>query len=200
MKIYTFGDSHSSSGFNKIHLDNVEIFINWMGPHLLHSVGRDGLSLLNIKQHGLSAGDTVIFCFGEIDCRCHIDKYKSNYKETIDTMVQKYINTIDLNANLIPGLKICVYNVVPPVRKSSHIENNSFPFLGTDEERKTYTKYMNSKLEECCNAKNYTFFNVYDKYTDTDGYLNPSLSDGNVHISNPVYMIEFIKDRLRSYP
>ena len=72
------------------------------------------------------------------------------------------------------------------------LEDIDYPFLGTDEERKTYVLYFNKKLKEKCIEKNYIFFDVYDNYCDDNGYLIKDLSDGGVHISNGYYIREFI--------
>ena len=66
--------------------------------------------------------------------------------------------------------------------------------MGTDEERKQYTLYFNEKLKEKCLEKGYVFFDIYDKYTDENGFLRKDLSDGNVHIGNGVHISNFIND------
>ena len=87
---------------------------------------------------------------------------------------------------------ICIFNIVPPVQKDTVIENPGYPFLGTDEERKTYVLYFNKKLKEKCIENNFIFFDIYDNYCDKNGYLIKDLSDGNVHIINSYYISEFI--------
>ena len=46
------------------------------------------------------------------------------------------------------------------------------------------------------NEYNFLFFDVYNKYTDSNGFLNKSLSDNNVHIRDGIYLKEFIKNNL----
>jgi hypothetical protein len=75
-------------------------------------------------------------------------------------------------------------------------DNPNFPFLGKDEERKQYTLYFNEKLEEKCIEKEYIFFDIYNNYIDENGYLIKDLSDGGVHISNGIYISNFIADNL----
>ena len=38
------------------------------------------------------------------------------------------------------------------------------------------------------------FFDIYNNYTDENGFLRKDLSDGNVHIANEIYINKFIKD------
>ena len=71
MTIFTFGDSHSVHPFDKLPY----ISANSIGSTLAFTIGRDRLVRLDIRKFPVAEGDTVIFSFGEIDCRCHIHKY-----------------------------------------------------------------------------------------------------------------------------
>ena len=84
--------------------------------------------------------------------------------------------------------------MVPPIQRWNTWENPEFPYLGTDEERKQYVLYFNKKLKEICIEKKYIFFDIYNNYTDENGFLRKDLSDGNVHIANEIYINKFIKD------
>lgn len=66
--------------------------------------------------------------------------------------------------------------------------------MGTDEEQKKYVLYFNEKLKEKCSEKEYIFFDIYNNYIDKNGYLRKDLSDKNVHISNGIYISNFIKE------
>jgi hypothetical protein len=193
MNICTFGDSHSNYPWKGIKIPGVTITCNYLGATLMYTIGLTGL---DITKYSIPDDATVIFCFGEIDCRCHIYKYKEDYQKNIDDIVEKYFMMIDRNNKLVPNLKICVYNVVPPAQKLGSGVNRAFPYLGTDQERQLYTKYMNSKLKEYCTLREYTFFDVYDLYTDENGCLSKTFKDANVHIKNPVHMIDFILKNL----
>ena len=193
MLIHTFGDSHSYSGWEGI----PNLRIHHLGPKLCYSFGRDGL---NIKEeYGVNDGDVIIFCFGEIDCRCHIHKYITtslDYTQIIDSIVDKYFFRISEAVQPFSNIKTCVYNVVPPIEKLNTEENPEYPFLGTDEQRKQYVQYFNQKLKDKAAEHGYIFFDVYDKYTDSNGFLNKSLSDGNVHIADGKYIREFVANHL----
>ena len=73
---------------------------------------------------------------------------------------------------------------------------SALPALGTDEDRKNYTLYMNSKIKELCDIRGYVFLDVYDKYIDDKGFLVSELSDNNCHIKNPVFITEFLNNKL----
>jgi hypothetical protein len=191
MSIHTIGDSHSYFGWSK----NI---CHHLGPILCYSFGKEKLNRCDIRKFKIKNGDTVVFCFGEIDCRCHIHKHLNDrhYKDVINSLVDDYFDAIDLNIH-VSNLKVnvCVYNVVPPVKNGNIIENDEFPLLGTDEDRKNYVLYFNERLKEKCLKRNYIFFDVYNKYI-VDGFLNKELSDGNVHIGNGIHISNFIKENL----
>jgi len=196
MKIHTIGDSHSYAGW---HL--VGATVHHLGPLLCYSFGRDSGIGKRISNFGIVAGDTVVFCLGEIDCRCHIHKHVSpelSYQTIIDGILAKYLAAIQSDVSILntPLKHVCVYNVVPPINRRNTEENKEFPFLGTDEERKSYVKYFNSKLREKCAEYGYVFFDVYDKYADEHGFLRKDLSDKNVHILDGIYLREFITKNL----
>jgi len=168
-----------------------------LGPLLCY--GRDKLNICDIGGFNIKNGDTIVFCLGEIDCRCHIHKYISEtntYKDIIDNVVTAYFEAIALNVHHRVLKNVCVYNVVPTIEKHNTLGSPEFPYLGTDEERKKYVLYFNKKLKEKCIENKYIFFDIYDKYKDENGFLRKDLSDGNVHIRNGTHIINFIKNNL----
>ena len=192
MSIHTIGDSHSYSGWSGI-------INHHLGPVLCYSFGKKKLTICDIRYFNIKDGDTIVFCFGEIDCRCHINKHVSNtitYKDIIDDIVDTYFKTIELNVSVLEvKLKnVCVYNCVPPVEIYNTRENPKYPFLGTDLERKQYVLYFNDRLKEYCIKKGYIFFDVYNSYIDENGFLRKDLSDDTVHIRNGVYITNFINE------
>lgn len=193
MILHTFGDSHSLNGWCKI--SNVQI--HPIGPVLCYSFGRDKLNRLDITKYPIKSDDWVIFCFGEIDCRCHIHKnmnVENPYDKMIESIVKNYFEAIKANIDNIENIgKVCVYNVVPPVEKHTIDDNPEYTCLGTDEDRKKYVLYFNSLLKKYCIDYNYVFIDVYDSYCDKNGFLDKELSDGNVHINSQIHLEKFIK-------
>jgi len=179
--IYTVGDSHCWHAWLKI----PGVITRGMGPMTMYHFG---LSRVNVVE-GIPEDAIVCFCWGEIDCRCHVHKYQP-WQETIDKLVENYLYTIGLNAKTHKN--VWIYNVVPPPRKAKTPENPGFPFLGTDEERLAYVKYMNEKLKQ----GGYPFVDIYDKLCDQDGFLIAEKSDGHVHIADEKPLIEWITERM----
>jgi len=180
--IYTLGDSHAWHSWLKI----PGVVTNHYGPMLMYSFGiTKPMMTADIPTDGM-----LVFCWGEIDCRCHVHKYQP-WQQTIDELVKNYFESIRINT--LNHKDVWVYNVVPPPRKELAAESPGFPFLGTNEERLSYVKYMNKKLSE----GPYGFVDVYDKYSDADGFLKMELSDGHVHIEDEKYLAEWIDNHMR---
>ena len=192
MSIHTIGDSHSYNGWSGT-------IPHHLGPILCYSFGKEKLNRCDIRNYNIKHGDTIVFCFGEIDCRCHIHKHITStiiYQDIIDNIIDNYFKAIELNVSIsqIKLKNVCVYNVVPTIQKYNTFENHEYPYLGTDEERKQYVLYFNKKLKEKCIEKEYIFFDVYNNYIDKNGFLRKDLSDGNVHIKNGIYISNFINE------
>ncbi len=166
--IHTFGDSHAQWGWQSL----PNVIIHSYGPRTMFSLGRDAEILVrDVPPEGIA-----VFCYGEVDCRCHVNKYQP-WEENIDGLVAGYLRAIALNAQVHKG-DIWIFNVPPPPRRDKAEEIVQFPFVGTDEERLSYVKYMNEKLK----AGPYPFVDIYDSYADADGFLLMQYSDGHVHI------------------
>jgi len=185
--IHTFGDSHSCWNI-------AGVYVHHIGPVLCYSFGH-GTSNRNISSYNIKSGDSVIFCFGEIDCRCHVHKHiiEKTYEDIIDEIVDKYFDAIRENIFQFSNLKTFVYNVVPPVQKHNTAENKEYPYRGSDEERKQYVLYFNQRLKKKSTESGFIFFDVHDKYVDENGFLNKLFSDGHVHIKNEIFIKEFLE-------
>ena len=196
MTLHTFGDSHALYAWK----DCNNVITNCLGPILCYSFGVDKLKRCDISKFNTKDGDTVIFSFGEIDCRCHVYRYISfnSYTKIIDGLISNYIDAIKVNLNTCKTSfkNICIYNIVPPFQKANTIENKQYPYLGSDEERKKYVLYFNSHIKKKCIENNWIFVDIYDEYIDKNGFLNKNLSDGHVHINNNKYLQQFINKYL----
>jgi len=194
--VHTFGDSHSNRGW-----DSSQVNMHHLGPVLCYSFGKDKLARCDIRRFGVANGDTVIFCFGEIDCRCHIHKHVTlckSYQSVIEGIVDSYADAIRTNIT-VSGLSlknVCIYNVVPPVERHNTMESPEYPYLGTDGERKQYVLYFNERLNKVCRDNGWVFFDVYDLYADANGFLSKGMSDGNVHVSTGSHLRNFVREHL----
>ena len=65
---------------NRHHLD----------PVLFYTFGKEKLNRCDINKFNIKNDDSVVFCFEEIDCRCHVHKYINSvksYKMIIDEII-----------------------------------------------------------------------------------------------------------------
>jgi hypothetical protein len=192
MALHTVGDSHSYAGWPS------ETITHYLGAPLCYTFGKEVLNKCDIRDFDLKEGDTLVFCFGEIDCRCHVHKHineHTTYESIIDEIIDSYINAVNVNLITVQTkIKVCLYNVIPPIRKLDMEENPEFPFLGTDEERKKYILYFNKTLKTRCEENGFIFFDIYDNYLDDEGFLRRDMGDGNVHIADGIHLSNFIRD------
>jgi hypothetical protein len=197
MKIIVYGDSHGSVGWPG------ECLQHYYGPLLCYTLGKKKFEVLNISIfEDIEDGDVGIFCFGEIDCRCHIKKHieeNNTYQQIIDDLVSNYLETVKLNVEKAnKKMYVYIYNVVPPSReKDVNFNHPEFPFVGTDEERKDYTLYFNKKLKEECPKFSFEFFDIYEHYVDSEGFLRRDLADANIHIRDGYQLYKYIEDNIK---
>lgn len=199
VNFHTFGDSHAKFPWEHVVVENLKISVHWLGPKLMHTFGREKKNVVDIAKFGVRSGDVVCFSFGEIDCRCHVKKHAENgdYQTVIDRLVEQYADAIEDNTK-DRNVHTCVFNVVPPAAANSFRDNPDYPLTGTDAERRAYVSYMNDRLAQMCAQKGFTFIAVHDAYADENGMLNRQLSDGSVHLRNPIHVEEFLRRWIRT--
>ena len=191
---------------------------HYAGALLCYTFGKDfGRIVLHMKALGLRNGDSIVFCFGEIDCRAHVFKHvtpERSYQDVIGELVKNYLLAVRRHIAALPVQlrHVCVFNVPPPPSTSMEeiAENaakaaaagyiNPNPFRGPPEERLKYARYFNQLARELCPKLGITFIDVYDKYADANGYMNESLSDGGLHIADGRHITEFLRERLELRP
>lgn len=192
--IISFGDSHSFNTFRSLSDDAIA---KKQSPGLtMHKVGRDGLHYHNYMNNR----DTIIYCCGEIDVRCHIKKQillNREKEEIINTLAKNYVNAILNRDKKDKHKKInitrIIMSVVPPCIFKTIKDNPDYPCIGTDEERAEYTLLLNKELEDLCAINNIMFFNIYPFYADQNGSMRTDMSKDGVHISNCDPVVEYLK-------
>jgi len=199
--IYISKDSHGDHSYK-----NLENVINLHQISItMHRVGRDGLAFINFLNHNIQPDSTVIFQYGEVDCRCHIYRQIQigrQEDEIMETLISNYERTILENIKLVPT-KIIIGCIPPPVSLQIHEqqhgplgEDHPFPILGTDEIRVHYTNKMNALLKNMCVKNNWKFLDYCDYYKDESGLLRFELSDTSVHIRDNSYVLNILKTLL----
>lgn len=182
---YCIGDSHVSffSGLNRI-IDlwpfevnnNIRGFKCYrLGPVLAYNLsvygsttkGRELLMILLNRgvpdeKKLIPSGSRIILCFGEIDCRAHIQKIaeKKNLaiEDVIEHTVRSYIKVIKEIHDL--GYELYVWNAIP---NNGDSENKDFPSVGTKKERINICLIFNKLLAKYCSELNVEFLTILDK-------------------------------------
>lgn len=186
--IHTFGDSHSRFGWEKVKI--VPININHIGAKLMHTFGKEKEKLIDLSKYTFNKDDILVYCFGEIDCRCHVHKFINHnvpYQKIIDKLTNIYVEAVINNKKYYDSslVKTAIYCVIPAIKQKDGQNNHDYPFLGTDEQRKAYHVYMNEQLTKLCQDNYLIFIDVTKEYSNQEGFLNPVLSDRRCHIDNP---------------
>jgi hypothetical protein len=108
-------------------------------------IGRDNM-IINHNPQEVTGKDTVLLVYGEVDCRCHIQRQIDAGREEDDViceLITNYFRTI--RNNIHPQAKVVIVSIIPPT-KQNELESlhgpitHAFPFVGTDEARSRYTK------------------------------------------------------------
>lgn len=205
-KILTIGDSHSCdvySHWGKINIEGLEILTAHIGPRLAYTLGRGAISdevIQEINNAKLKKDDLIIFCMGEIDCRCHVGEQSKgkDWRQVIREIVFPYLKKIKELTNNFS--EVYVYNVTPTrnISKSfcEKYEVGKFPFKGGPEERRGYTLYMNKIIMENCGKFGLKFFDIYSSIVCSEGFLNMSQSDEGIHVIDPLPAQEFLLKHL----
>jgi len=162
-------------------------------------IGRDNTIInFNIDEHDVHS--IICMVYGEIDCRCHIQKQIDLGKDEdtiIHDLVCQYITTV--KNNVIHSKHIIIVGVIPPTKQTDYEKNNGpitheYPFVGSDENRVRYTRKLNQLLENMCQQNKFIYFNPHSDYTRDDGTLQYELSDLTVHLGdNSIFLRKFIE-------
>jgi hypothetical protein len=152
-------------------------------------------NLIFVQRENINEDDSIVFCFGEIDARCHLHKYADNLVDDVFNMVRHYFYAVDAATSGIKG-QICIYFVPPAVRSEGLYNNPDYPYIGTDVERKNNVCCLNKTLQRFCEEFSYIFIDLTKDYADEEGFMRKELSDGGPHIKEIKPLITFLREAL----
>lgn len=199
IQFYTYGDSHSfcaTMSLFKSEVGSVKWTSNWLGPKLMYSVGRDGLSLLNITKNGIPPKNSIhMFSFGAIDIgyvfkgrkRKIRGKKRNDKLDGIEKMVSNYEKVLLMNYS--PDYHFWILGIPPPsngYKSAIHL-----------------TEQMNFLLMEMSKRNGFFFLDTFNAYQDRKGFLRKDISDTANHIGE--YLSVTVKevanefDKVRSF-
>jgi len=192
--LYIYGDSHARFSFMNL---SIPFYDYCQYSITMHRIGRDN-QIVNFNHEKHDWNSVVCLVYGEVDCRCHIQRQIDlgrNENDIIDELVENYFNTIKNNVTVCK--KIIIVGIIPPTKQEDYEsvwgsipDDHPYPFVGRDEERVRYTTKMNSVIQEHCITDNYVYFDPYQYYTREDGTFKYECSDTTVHLRDNVYFLE----------
>ena len=91
--IHIYGDSHADFSFLHLKLDHNNLYL----PNItMFRIGRDGI-IINFNKDTIQKDDIIVLSYGEVDCRCHIQRQinlGNNEDNIINELVSNYFKTI----------------------------------------------------------------------------------------------------------
>lgn len=199
-KIGCIGDSHISIFSDSktiIDIDKIvetENFISYRtGSWLAYNLNKkiDDISSIVNRMNT----DTILFCFGEIDCRAQVKKVSEDndrdYTDVVGEIVENYFNLIDsINKNII------VHSITPELVENphhyyykDHKEDFDCP-RGTLKERKEYKDLFNKLVKIECDKRNIRFSNIYEMLESSEYKGKFYLDDIHLIPNNVKYLLK----------
>ncbi len=176
MALHIIGDSHAAACFGGFEGANI---------HAINSRTMHGVYNQNLKpdSHGVKAGDTVVWIFGEIDIRAHAlriaDETKRPVKAVICEVIDNFMEHVLRQQKRVEFTSI-VSCIVPP---SDLKENVDYPFYGTLAQRVEAARFFNSQVFITCLKNQIPFLDWSHHFELPDGSLDHTYSDQHVHIA-----------------
>ena len=205
--IFVYGDSHANYSFQSLPMQTAMPTSSFENCHkfsiTMPRIGRDN-HIVNFDPSKHNQDSVIILCYGEVDCRCHVQRQVDMGRtedDVIADLVEAYFTTI--HNNVIVYRQIIVCAIIPPMHRDKYESvhgpiTHEFPFLGSDEDRVRFTQKMNVLLQKKCIEHQYTFMNPYGEYTDEYGCLKYELSDTMCHVKDSTMIAEHTRNIIES--
>lgn len=194
--IHCIGDSHASffSGQNAMQdpwpslaNDTLSYFRSYrIGPATAYQLNSKFPILLDIIYKQVAESDSILMCFGEVDCRVHLPKHNN-----IEECVNRYFSVV----KCIQAHRSRVMVWGP--HYSQTICGSTYN--GTFLERKQIVKEFNNLLKVLCNQNDIPFITLADDILDELGVPNikyyATYFENDIHLSQNAMPIALNKFR-----
>ena len=209
--IHCIGDSHSAvfSGeevmqpqWPLLASNKLPYFNSYrIGPATAYQLETKKSIIDNILENHYKEGDSVLFCFGEVDIRAHIIKQSSLQNRTIQDLIKecvdRYFDVILSYKN--KGINCMVWGVIASWHESKYYSGG--PSFGTCIERNRVTEEFNKYIEEVCKFHNIGFISIFydmidENYETNTDYLDNWL-DCHIHLNQtamPIILKKFTEN------
>jgi len=194
--IYVFGDSHVTN------LEHPLFLPKHVGPATAYRLGvKNSTTQANQQIEAALDGlitnkkNYLLFVFGEIDCRIHINKavvtHKSSLAHVIGATVIAYMDYLREIKRKFPKSIIMVLNVLPAGEEKNIYNTKFYP---SRELHKKIVTLFNVELEKKCKKYKFIYISVFKQLVDKNGDRLRDYVFDDIHFNKKV--IPFIKDEI----
>ncbi len=129
----------------------------------------------------------IIFVFGELDVRIHINKASKLKKISLDKVIQNtvvsYMKFLRFIKNKYPGINIYVFNILPQGEQKNIYK---YSFYANRKTRLKIAKKVNKKLSQYSKINNFKFIYIFDYLVDKYGNRKKEYIFDNVHYNRKI--------------
>lgn len=194
--IHCIGDSHSAvfSGeetmqpeWPALASNKLPYFKSYrLGPATAYQLENKKHLIDDILSQHYNTGDSLLFCFGEVDIRAHLIKQMQLQNRNLDDIVKecvdRYFKVIIDYKN--QGINCIVWG---PIASWHESKRYSGPSFGTCVERNLVTKEFNRYIEELCNLHGVGFVTIFydmiNENHETNTYYLDNWNGSHMHLS-----------------
>ncbi len=198
--IHCIGDSHVLvfTGVDEVkeNCDALPFFrTHWLGPQTAYNVMKKAALIEGIVKEQVDKGDSILFCFGEIDCRTHLVRQAElqgrPLAEVVKDCVENYVRIFERVGRY--GHRLIAWNVPPS--SFGNWSYGDYPTYGSCAQRNEATAIFNSLLRKYCERRGAMYISIYSRLLDKDGLPDPLFFMDNIHLSQKV--MPFILEELQ---
>lgn len=124
----------------------------------------------------------VLLAFGEIDCRCHVQRTAARHSHTasmvIDIIVKRYGVIISRIAQHMP---VAVWGPIASTPRAD-ASGHDYEATGTVQERNAITAEFNARLAAACVARGVRFASIFEAMLDGNGGTRAELLSDGCHL------------------
>jgi FkbM family methyltransferase len=195
------GDSHISIFSNNERIIDVDKYIKSdfynsyrVGSWLAFNLNKRIDEIKNISNN--MSEDTILFCFGEIDCRAQVKKISEDYNRDFNDVIKEIVDNYFILIDSITDKSIIIHSITPELVEhphhyyyKDHLEDFDCP-RGTYQERKLYKEIFNKLVQEKCDFRGIKFSNIYNMIENSLYKNKLYLDDIHLKPMNVNYLIK----------
>lgn len=129
----------------------------------------------------------IIFVFGELDVRIHINKIANeknlSVNKVINNTIKAYMSFLNFIKSRYPLVSIYVFNVLPQGEEKNRYK---YPFYADRKKRLQIAVRMNERLKRHSSKNNFRFIQVYEKLIDNKGDRIKKFMFDDVHFNRKI--------------